>query len=759
MIVAGLRLWAGIVAAAWGQTVPEPVEDLRLIVGPADGVVVLEVEVSPVGTVRGVRVVESSGFPEIDQQALQQVAEATFTPARDAADVPVGALARLTIPVYAPREDESDLTIFEDIQEVVVVGTVEEEVSEQVVTLDDIRFLPGSGGDVVRTVQNLPGVARPPFNLGQLLVRGTSPDDSSFFVDGLPIPLVFHFGGLSTVVNGDFLKDVRFLSGGFGVRYGNTLGGVVDLRVSDSLPEKSRAYASVDLFQATGFAEVRTGRVSITASARRSYIDALAQPIINDLVTQPVQAPRFWDGQFRVLYDPVGPERIDAMFLVSSDLFQVFDEVDEDTPSPPGGAEVEEPPPELDLGIGIRFFRGRVRYARQGAGPWRGEITLQAGPDAQTFEVSPDGIAEERTVAASARAEVERVVGVDELPVGLLLGVQGSAASDVWRFDVPTFGRPDDGDALSAIGSVYGQLTGVAGPLEVVAGLRSDTRVTDGPTRVTTLDPRTSLRWEASDRTDVEATLGVYSQFPTLRQVEPLGSELLRPARSHDLSVGVRHKLSSSADVRVTAFHKNLTQLVVGRQDAFEFFTTPPKPGPLDTGDWANDGRGSVNGVEMQVRLRTDRTVGWVAATFLRSTRQNRAGEPIFLFDYDQPVNIVAVGSHQLGRGWRLGGRLRLASGIPYTEIVRSNFENLEGRARVPVFGPTNGARLDPFLALDLRVDKQFTFERWALSLYLDITNVTNRSNQELMTFTVNLEERPITGLPIVPAFGLRADF
>ena len=45
------------------------------------------------------------------------------------------------------------------------------EITERTLTQEEIRYLPGTGGDVVKVVQNLPGVARAPLGVGQLIIR------------------------------------------------------------------------------------------------------------------------------------------------------------------------------------------------------------------------------------------------------------------------------------------------------------------------------------------------------------------------------------------------------------------------------------------------------------------------------------------------------------------------------------------------------------------------------------------------------------
>src|SRR5262249_59414012 len=82
------------------------------------------------------------------------------------------------------------LATFGSPYETVVVSNREKgEVSETSLSLQEIQRIPGTTGDALKVVQNLPGVARPPFNGGLIVIRGTSPRDSGIFLDGQRIPL------------------------------------------------------------------------------------------------------------------------------------------------------------------------------------------------------------------------------------------------------------------------------------------------------------------------------------------------------------------------------------------------------------------------------------------------------------------------------------------------------------------------------------------------------------------------------------------
>ena len=52
------------------------------------------------------------------------------------------------------------------------------EVTKRTLTREQLTSVPGTFGDPIRVIQTLPGVARAPFGLGLLLIRGSNPNDS-----------------------------------------------------------------------------------------------------------------------------------------------------------------------------------------------------------------------------------------------------------------------------------------------------------------------------------------------------------------------------------------------------------------------------------------------------------------------------------------------------------------------------------------------------------------------------------------------------
>jgi hypothetical protein len=210
--------------------------------------------------------------------------------------------------------------------------------------------------------------------------------------------------------------------------------------------------------------------------------------------------------------------------------------------------------------------------------------------------------------------------------------------------------------------------------------------------------------------------------------------------------------------LEATAFYNRLYDLVVGREDRFRFFTGPPPNGPFDTEPYANEGSGRVCGTEFLLRLTADKTIGLLSATFSNSVRYDRNGEES-LFANDQPYILNALVSQEFSRNWRVGVRGRLSAGDPYTPVINRIYD-MQSRSFLPIYGETGSARLPPVWSVDIRVDKEWKYEHWSLTTYLDLQNAFNVKNPEVMSWTYDYsEEAPISGLPIIPAFGIRGDF
>ena len=138
-----------------------------------------------------------------------------------------------------------------------------------------------SSPDVIKTLQQLPGVASGTELLSGMYVRGGDGADNLYLLDGVPLYQVSHLAGLFSSFNADVVESVDFYKSGFPARYGGRMSSVVDVRTREGDYNDYHGMFSVGLldgrFQMEG--PIVKGKTSFNFGLRRSWIDVLSEPV------------------------------------------------------------------------------------------------------------------------------------------------------------------------------------------------------------------------------------------------------------------------------------------------------------------------------------------------------------------------------------------------------------------------------------------------------------------------------------------------
>ena len=197
------------------------------------------------------------------------------------------------------------------------------EATKVTLTADEISHIPGTNGDALASLTNLPGVARPPLLSGLLIVRGSAPTDTSIFVDGTNVPIVYHLGGLSSVIPSEMLERIDFYPGNFGPEYGRAIGGIVDVGVRS--PKKNWS-AMVETSALEGRAIVEgpiTSDTRFAVAARRSWIDVWLSLLEGSGGGFSI-APVYYDYQAEIEHDFSSTTKGRLLLFGSDDRFKVI---------------------------------------------------------------------------------------------------------------------------------------------------------------------------------------------------------------------------------------------------------------------------------------------------------------------------------------------------------------------------------------------------------------------------------------------------
>ncbi len=655
------------------------------------------------------------------------------------------------------------------------------EVTRRTIERREIERIPGTGGDALRSIQALPGVARSPGLFGLLIVRGSAPQDTNYFIDGAITPIIFHFGAFSSVVPTELLDRIDFYPGNFSSKFGRVQGGIIDvgLRSPDTRCTDDFAKASdrkgcyhgmleLDLINARALAQGPIGSSkdwSFAIAGRRSWIDAWLKPVLKSTGVGVSTAPVYYDYQAIV-------ERKHDKSRTSFRFYGSDDRLDLLLTDP----AAEDPAFGGNLTFGTAFYRAQALYQNELSPNVTMDAMLSYGKDAIDFSLG----------TFLFTLNTHPLAGRNEFGFRLANGVKFHAGLDflVAPFEVvvrfppaPRPGEPDPGPFAAQPARETRQKGTVFRPgwygefelqpssrLRVIPGVRFDFARDSGHAD---MSPRINARYdlipgataeEQADgvrrrRTTLKGGAGLYYQPPQFQETNPVfGTPNLLSNRSVHYALGVEQELLQQVEVSLEGFYKDLTRQVVG---------APPDSSALYT----NDGLGSVVGLEVLLKYKPDKQFfGWVAYTLSRSVRKDRPDAAEHLFDFDQTHNLTVLGSYRLGGGWEFGARFRLVSGPLTTPVVSPpNLPALyaaDAGSYAPLQGKQFSQRLPLFHQLDIRLDKRWQFRSWRLSAYLDVQNAYNNRAVEGLTYNYNFSQQQYqTGVPIIPSLGMRGEF
>jgi TonB family protein len=664
--------------------------------------------------------------------------------------------------------------------EVSVVGTrPPREVLRRTITRREMSRVPGTGGDALRSLQNLPGLARPPGLAGLLIVRGSAPEDSAVFVDGDTLPFIYHFGGLSSAIPTELLDRIDFYPGNFSARYGRVMGGVVDVGMREpdttcrgpygqATSEKGcfHGLAQIDLIDARVLIQgpLPIDGWTFAIGGRRSWVDAWLKPVLREAGAGVTTAPVYYDYQVIAETKPTPSSRLSLRLLGSDDALEVL--IENPAAQDPGalGGSVRfgtsfyrlQALFDADLSSKIRmssmlsFGQDKVNFAL-GRFLFDGDTTMIQAREEFAFELLP-----EVTLHAGLDfqiAPIDFLVRAPEPPRPGEPSPGPLSTRPLLETNVQTtFFRPAwYADALLR----FGRLT-------VTPGLRLDYARDTGHAD---LSPRATARYDLttnaqhedgsqSRRTTLKVGAGVFNQPAQPQETdEVFGTPGLASNRAIHYALGIERELTDNIEINVEGFYKDLDRLV-------------SRSASLDgTFEYGTRGSGSVVGAETLIKYKADeRFFGWLAYTLSRSLRRDAPGEDTYPFQFDQTHILTVLGSYKFGDGWEAGARFRLVSGPLDTPVLQPPglpaVYAADAAAYTPLSGEPFSTRLPLFHQLDVRVEKSWQLRHFDLTFYVDVWNAYNNAAAEAFTYNFDYSRRSYQqGLPIIPSMGFRGEF
>ncbi len=660
-----------------------------------------------------------------------------FEPSSDAQAQPTATHTE-TAPVKAKKRAPSNLKPAE--LEVTVTGTRTTQISTRI-TRVEAREIPGTFGDPLRAVETNPGVAPLYTGVPFFFIRGAPPGNVGYYVDGIPIPLLYHALVGPSVIHPGLIDHVDVYRGSAPARYGGTAGATIAAESREPL-QQTGGEGNLRVFDVGGLVEkpLDNGRLHVLAGGRYSYT-ALIASLLSGATLE------YWDYQARVSYDLNRKNRITLTAFGAFDRFETSNSnlsgANGNQPTPPGSSS--NPSSNSNdtnnlYGGGLQFHRIDIREDYVGSHT-RARIASTFGYDrtstSEGFIRNPLFITRsviEHRLSPELLIEIGHNTTVADYALQVPTTVQGF---DVLRALFPTRRDMTAGAHLEATWSP-------APFVSVSPGVRADT-YRSGNDRTSSADARLSAVFIGNRHIRAIETIGTSHQTPGFVPQIPgaqIGSLASGLQRSFQLSSGIAFDVANEVTGVITAFEAQYLNLIdpISQDRTFDLTTLDP------SALLNNRTRGTARGLEFEVhRSLTRRLGGFLAYTLSRNDRLID-GHPS-LSGFDRPHVFQGALGYDLGRYWRVGGRLIAYSGLAAKQQLSadSNTYIYDGRLRAPAF-----------FRVDVRLEKRWPLgpkSYWAV--VFEMLNATLSKEVTSLTCSTTKCAEQTSGPVSIPSVGL----
>jgi len=652
--------------------------------------------------------------------------------------------------------------------------TTETPLSLRSISESEIIRNPGGNRDISKVIQALPGVASTVSFRNDIIIRGGSPNENSFYLDGIEVPVINHFatqgasGGPVGTINVNFIDGVDVLSGAFPAPRGNALSSVFEFRQKEGNREKMNYSFVVGSSDIGLTVDGPTGeRSSLIVSARRSYLQFLF-----NLIGLPF-LPTYNDVQFKETIRFKNEDKLTILGLAAYDVFVLNLDANEgvtdtsviETNNFLIGNLPEQVQWNYTVGAKYEHFRENSLH--------RFILSRSQLDNSADKFLDNDDSSESNRLLGFNSGETEnklRYEGKWYLNDWSLIGGLGIEHT---LYTTETFsqrsilGVPATFEFDSRLSFLqyapFAQLSRTGKKLSLSLGIRTDaTSIGNGGALNDPLEqfsPRLSASYGVNDAIAINFNIGRYFQLPpfTTLGFRENSSALtnvdngIRHIQADHIVLGVEYGTKRNAKFSVEGFFKSYDHYPLLTDNGVSLANLGGDFGVVGNEPATPESEGRAFGVELlaQQKLLKD-FYGILAYTFVKSEFTNADGAfTPSSWDFGHILNLTA--GKRLKKNWEVGVKFRLQGGGPFTPF------DLPTSSLIPVwtanqmgvldFSRINTLRTGTFHQMDLRVDKRYYFDKWSLNVFLDVQNVYASDAPTPPFLNVETDE---SGTPIV---------
>ena len=634
--------------------------------------------------------------------------------------------------------------------------TVESPVSMRIIGLQEIERSPGGNRDISRIVRAYPGVSFSPIGYrNDLIVRGGSPSENRFYMDGIEIPNINHFatqgasGGPVSIVNADLIREISFYTGAFPANRSGAMSSVLDFRLRDGNPDKQTFKATLGAsevsFSGNGHLSDKT---TYLFSIRQSYLQLLFKALGLPFL------PNFIDSQFKLKTRLSAHDELILLGLVGIDKMKLnTDEKGEDAEYilsylPTIHQET------FTVGTSYRHYAGKHVQSVTLSHNYLNNRNIKY---LNNDESSEDNLTlrlrsvEQKT---TLRFENQTRLGQWTLKEGAEMNYSNYTNQTNQRIFGITSTLSDyrtDLNIFSWGGFFSTDYTTANKRFSASAGIRTDGNNYNKEMKELwkQLSPRLSLSYELTQQWTLSGNAGLYYQLPPytalgFKDNDGLyANKNLKYMQVMETSLGLDWHLQDRLMISAEGFFKRYSRMPLSLRDDIALACKGDDYGTVGNEALIPTARGRAYGVETMLRWQIPERFNFVSSlTVFRSEYNSIASA------WDNRFILNVSGTYNLPRRWSIGGKLSYIGGAPYTPYDKEKSSlveawNAQGRPYYD-YSKYNTERLPNFAQLDIRVDKSFYFHRCMVGFYLDLQNITgSKLKQQDVIMSTGVIENP----------------
>jgi hypothetical protein len=635
-----------------------------------------------------------------------------------------------------------------------------------------LKQIPGFAGntDVIKTLQNVPGIVTFGDGSSFYFVRGGNSDQNLLLIDEAPIYNPSHLFGFFSALAPDAIKDVIVYKGDFPANYGGRLSSVVDVKGREGNLKRMSFAGNIGPFTSDLTLEgpILKDKSSFLISGRKSNLNWLQ--LLND--DQRKYTFNFYDinTKFNVLLT-----KNNRLFLTAfsgKDVFERFNKLNSNT----FGISWKNVAGTLRWNhvFNNRLFSNTTAYfsrydyflniSKELRNYWTSSIanatlktdfswylnpgrTLKTGFEINGHQSNPGNVYFTDAEIQLNRPHISEYqcseIGIyasDELQIGqkyfIRYGIRLSKWNDLGPASIYYFDANHNViDTMQvAKNTIYKSYLNIEPRINLKYILNNNSALT--------------LNYSHNVQ-HLQVLSNSTSPFTSLEVWVPCGPNIL-PQQVDQFSMGYFSKvIRGQLDFSTEVYYKKLYNQIDYTDHANMLFN-PLLEGELRFGD------GWSYGIETLLRKSNGKLTGWISYAYSRSMKQITDVNygKIFPATYDRPHSICITIAYATGKRWNISSHWMYLTGSPFTSPT--GFYNVNGYS-VPLYGKKNNDRYPDYHRLDLSLSFALSkpVKRFQHNLMLTVYNAYGRHNP----FSVNFNKIMDDNGNIVVPVNIEGDF